>query len=118
MDRLPTIVFVAHYDSMAAIPVMCLSSRFPYCHCRITASNIVFLFQSLAQGADSNGSGVAALIELMRIFSRMYASPSSRADFNIVFLLSGAGKLNYFGTKKWLEEMKDSSSEFASWMLP
>lgn len=68
------------------------------------------MFQGLAYGADSNGSGVAALLELMRVFSRLYNS-ASRPDYNLAFLLTGAAKLNYFGTKKWLEEMKESNSK-------
>ncbi|XP_067932697.1 BOS complex subunit ncln-like [Watersipora subatra] len=82
-ERLSTVMFVAHYDAMGIAP-------------------------GLAKGADSNGSGVAALLELMRVFSRLFHS-SSRPNYNLVFLLSGSGKLNYFGTKKWLEEMKDSN---------
>ena len=69
------------------------------------------LLQGLSYGADSNGSGVTALLELMRIFSRLF-NTSSRPHYNIGFLLSGSGKLNYFGTKKWLEEMKESSSKY------
>lgn len=48
----PTVVVVAHYDSHSAVP-------------------------SLSQGADSNGSGVAALLELLAILSQFYASVSS-----------------------------------------
>jgi len=67
--------------------------------------------QGLSQGADSNGSGVAMLLELMRVFSRLFASETTRPEYNLAFLLTGAGKLNYFGTKRWLEEMRDSSSK-------
>ena len=65
----------------------------------------------MAFGADSNASGMVTLLELMRIFSRMYANHSTRPSYNLAFLASGAGKLNYFGTKKWLEDVKESSSE-------
>lgn len=67
--------------------------------------------QGLSYGADSNGSGVAALLELVRLFSRLYNS-ASKPSVNIAFLLSGSAKLNYFGTKKWLEEMRESSSKY------
>jgi len=67
--------------------------------------------KGLSYGADSNGSGAVALLELMRIFQRLFSS-SNKPEYNIAFLLSGSAKLNYFGTKKWLEEMRESSSKF------
>jgi len=81
-DQPPTIVVVAHYDTAASAP-------------------------SLAVGADSNGSGVAILLELARLFSGLYASSRSHPTGSIVFLLSGGGKINYAGTKRWLEEHLD-----------
>jgi len=64
--------------------------------------------QELAFGADSNGSGVAILIELARLFSQLYNSQRTHAKVNMMFLLAGAGKLNFQGTKKWLEDQLDS----------
>jgi len=84
-DSQPTIAVVAHYDSLGAAP-------------------------SLSYGADSNGSGVVVLMELARIFSRIYKSLKTQPSVNLVFLLSSGGKFNYFGTKKWLETHLDSSS--------
>ncbi|KAF5304816.1 hypothetical protein FQR65_LT07833 [Abscondita terminalis] len=78
-----TIAIVAHYDSFGVAP-------------------------DLAFGADSNGSGVAVLLELMRLFSILYSDPKTHGRFNIIFLLSGGGKLNYQGSKKWLEDQLDS----------
>merc|ERR1719510_2948610 len=84
-DSQPTIVVVAHYDTLGAAP-------------------------SLSYGADSNGSGVIVLLELARMFSRLYKSSKTQPSVNLVFLLSAGGKFNYFGTKKWLESHLDSSS--------
>lgn len=58
-------------------------------------------------GAESNGSGVSMLLELARVFSVLYSMPKSRPKHNLVFLLTGAGKLNYQGSKKWLEDQFD-----------
>ena len=78
----PTIALVAHYDAGGAAP-------------------------SLAQGGDSNASGVSLLLELSRLFSMSYSSSRSHPHHNLLFLLSGGGKLNYAGTKRWLEEHLD-----------
>ncbi|PIO72590.1 hypothetical protein TELCIR_05471 [Teladorsagia circumcincta] len=55
----PTIAFVAHYDSHAVFP-------------------------GVAVGADSNGSGVVVLLELLAIFRKLYEKPSTRPPFNLV----------------------------------
>ncbi|OCU02851.1 nicalin-1 [Xenopus laevis] len=80
--ELPTVVIVAHYDSAGAAPW-------------------------LAFGADSNGSGVAVLLEIMRLFHRLYSDPLSQARYNLLFSLTGAGKFNYYGSKRWIEEHLD-----------
>lgn len=48
------------------------------------------------------------LLELVRLFSLLYADPKAHAKYNIVFLLTGGGKINYQGSKKWLEDQLDS----------
>ncbi|KAG5889173.1 hypothetical protein JTB14_010813 [Gonioctena quinquepunctata] len=81
--KIPTIAVVAHYDSFGAAP-------------------------ELSFGADSNGSGVVILLELVRLFSGLYADAKTHGRYNIVFLLSGGGKMNYQGSKKWLEDQLDA----------
>jgi len=83
-----TVVVVAHYDAIAAAP-------------------------GLSFGADSNGSGVTVLLELVRIFSKIYSNPKTRPPTNLVFLLSAAGKWNFYGTKRWLEEQGSNSELLA-----
>ncbi|XP_077869611.1 BOS complex subunit NCLN-like isoform X2 [Saccoglossus kowalevskii] len=86
-DQLPSIAIVAHYDAFGVAP-------------------------HLSFGSDSNGSGVVALLELARLFSKLFTSSRTHAKYNLLFLLSGGGKFNYQGTKKWIEdnvETADSS---------
>lgn len=82
--KLPTVAVLAHYDAMGLAP-------------------------SLSCGVDSNASGVAALLELARLFSRLYSEPNNRPKYNLVFVLSGGGKFNYFGTKGLLDDDLDGS---------
>ncbi|XP_052793682.1 nicalin-like [Mya arenaria] len=82
-EQLPTIAIVTHYDAFGIAP-------------------------SLSTGADSNGSGVIAILELARLFSKLYTNSRTHAKFNLVFLLSGAGKFNYLGSKKWIEDSLDN----------
>ncbi|XP_063065837.1 nicalin-1-like [Engraulis encrasicolus] len=77
-----TIVITAHYDSFGLSPW-------------------------LSYGADSNGSGVAILLELARLFQMLYRDPLSRAPYHLLFSLTGGGKYNFHGTKRWLEENMD-----------
>lgn len=81
-EDMPTIVVVAHYDSFGVAPW-------------------------LSHGADSNGSGVSVLLELARLFSRLYTYKRTHAGYNLLFFASGGGKFNYQGTKRWLEDNLD-----------
>lgn len=75
---LPTIAVVAHYDTFAVAP-------------------------GLAYGADASASGVVALLELARLFNKLYESPKTQGKFNLLFVLTGAGTFKYAGTSNWLE---------------
>lgn len=76
-SQLPTIAIVASYDTFGAAP-------------------------ALSEGSDSNGSGVVALLELARLFSRLYANTKTQGKFNLLFGLTSGGPYNYNGTAKWL----------------
>ena len=75
----------------------------------VVVTFIVVLFQDLSFGGDSNASGVAALFELVRLFSRFSSQPNQNGlpRYNLVFILTGGGKLNYLGSKKLLEDQLD-----------
>ncbi|KAJ0972734.1 hypothetical protein J5N97_020693 [Dioscorea zingiberensis] len=76
-NQLPTIAIVASYDTFGASP-------------------------ALSVGSDSNGSGVVALLEIARLFSRLYTNPKTRGKYNLLFGLTSGGPYNYNGTLKWL----------------
>ncbi|XP_029947274.1 nicalin-1 [Salarias fasciatus] len=82
VEDAPTIVITAHYDSYGLAPW-------------------------LSFGADSNGSGVTILMELARLFQKLYSSSSTRPQYNLMFSLTGGGKYNFLGTKRWIEENLD-----------
>ncbi|XP_034389306.1 nicalin-1 [Cyclopterus lumpus] len=78
----PTVVITAHYDSYGLAPW-------------------------LSYGADSNGSGVTILLELVRLFQKLFSSPSTRPRYHLMFSLTGGGKYNFLGTKRWIEDNLD-----------
>jgi hypothetical protein len=93
-DNLPTIAIVTHYDTFGVAP-------------------------SLAVGADDNGSGVVTFLELARLFSKLYRRMNTQGKYNIVFVLTGAGRENFAGAKHWLDNadtrlLETSSSHSAS----
>lgn len=47
------------------------------------------------------------LLEIARLFSALYSTGRTRPQYNVVFIATGAGKLNYQGSKKWLEDQLD-----------
>ncbi|EPT28961.1 hypothetical protein TGME49_231130 [Toxoplasma gondii ME49] len=100
----PTIAIVAHYDAFAAVP-------------------------HLAFGAEGNGSGVAALMELARIFSRLYSgadqedSQSAKAgsrepgNYSLLFLLADAGAADFAGAAQWLAKTEPRILESITYVL-
>jgi hypothetical protein len=82
----PNLLIVAHYDTHAIAP-------------------------SLGTGSDSNGSGVAALLELLAIFSRYYSDPATRPRMGLIFMLTAGGKMNYQGSRLWADEYGEKQSD-------
>ncbi|KAJ4971579.1 hypothetical protein NE237_004678 [Protea cynaroides] len=85
-NQLPTIAIVASYDTFGAAP-------------------------ALSVGSDSNGSGVVALLEIARLFSRLYSNPKTRGRYNLLFGLTSGGPYNYNGTQKWLRSLDQRMRE-------
>jgi Zn-dependent M28 family amino/carboxypeptidase len=73
----------------------------------------------MATGADSNGSGMAVLLELLAIFSQLYAQ-SQRAHYNLVFALTAGGQFNYQGSRSFIDDFNERYSgiiryEYEDW---
>lgn len=84
-EKLPTIAIVAHYDSFGIAPM-------------------------LSYGANSDASGVVALLEIARVLGKLYSDPKTHPKYNVLFLLAGGGKFNYFGSRRWIEDALESSA--------
>jgi len=74
-ESLPSIALVAHYDAFSVIP-------------------------ELTYGLNDNGSGIIALLELARIFHKLYSQ--NAPSYNLLLLLTSAGTLNFEGARQWL----------------
>lgn len=48
------------------------------------------------------------MIEIARLFSHLYSNVKTQGKYNLLFLLTSGGKINYLGSKKWLEDELDS----------
>eukprot|EP00494_Astrolonche_serrata_P033006 UN33275 len=91
-DRLKNILLVANYDSYAAVP-------------------------TLAHGANDNGSGVTVLLQLASIFNRLYSNQSTIGPYNILFLLTAAGRFNFQGTRQFMDNIDYSIVENIDFVL-
>lgn len=91
-NQLPTIAIVASYDTFGAAP-------------------------ALSVGSDSNGSGIAALLEIARLFSLLYSNPKTRGGYNLLFGLTSGGPYNYNGTHKWLRSFDQRLRESVDYAI-
>mmetsp|Transcript_36260 Transcript_36260/g.94307 ORF Transcript_36260/g.94307 Transcript_36260/m.94307 type:complete len:528 (-) Transcript_36260:389-1972(-) len=71
-----SIAVVAYYDSFSAAP-------------------------SLPGSIDSNGSGASAVLELARLFARLYSSTTTRGNANLLFVLTAGGHQNFAGARQF-----------------
>lgn len=86
-----TIALVANYDTFAAAP-------------------------GLAFGMSGSGSSTVALLELARMFNRLYSDFRTHGSKNLVFVLTTGSSMNQAGSKHWLRAVDSrvlESIEFA-----
>ena len=78
----PTVVIMAHFDHLSIVPGM-------------------------AEGVDDNASGTVALLELARLYHRLYKTVGSPAAYNLLFVLTSGAPINYQGAMEWLNAADD-----------
>ncbi|MCQ2816952.1 MAG: M28 family peptidase [archaeon] len=88
----PIIAIVTYYDSLGVI-------------------------SDLPSGMNSNGSGIIALMELIRILSKFYENYDNVIKYDILFLMTSAGNLNFEGTQHFLNTLEPSISENLQFVL-
>lgn len=59
----------------------------------------------LPSGLNTNGSGVVALLELMRVLSKFYENYENVLKFDFLFILTSGGNLNYEGTQHFISTL-------------
>lgn len=64
--------------------------------------------QDAPNGVDSSATGVVAVLQLARMFGALYAQDGGAGQYDILFLLTPASRLNYAGTAEWLHATDDS----------
>lgn len=78
----PTIAIVANYDTLAASTELASSST------TTTSSSVI-------------------LLELARVFNKLYSQPRTQSNYNILFVLTSGGHFNHMGSKQWLNQVDD-----------
>jgi hypothetical protein len=91
-SNLPTVAIVAHYDTLSIVP-------------------------ELTRGLETNGSGAIALLELARLFQLLYASPQTRGAYNLLFVLTSGGRLNYEGARHWIQKLDHKTLDHLQFVL-
>ena len=88
----PIIAIVAHYDTLGII-------------------------SDLPQGINSNGSGIIALLELIRIISKFYENYETVIKYDILFVLTSGGNENFKGTETFINNLEPSINENLQYVL-
>src|SRR5690348_6660994 len=68
-------------------------------------------------GLDRNGSGVIALLELVRILSKFYENYENVIKYDFLFVLTSAGNLNFEGTQQFINSLETNTQENLQYVL-
>jgi Zn-dependent M28 family amino/carboxypeptidase len=88
----PIIAIVTHYDSFGII-------------------------SDIPAGLNSNGSGVITLLELVRILSKFYENYESVIKYDLLFVLTSGGNLNFEGTQQFINTLDASIQDNLQYVL-
>jgi len=88
----PVVAIVANYDDLSILP------DFP-------------------SGLNSNASSVVAMLEIMRILSKFYENYNSMVHYDILFLLTSGGALNYQGSNHYINNLDSTLLENLQYVL-
>lgn len=88
----PIIAIVTHYDNLSVIP-------------------------DLPSGLNNNSSGVVVLMELIRILSKFYENYDNFIKYDLLFLFSTAGKIDFEGTQSFINALDSSLLDNIAFVL-
>ena len=75
------------------------------------------IISDLPHGINSNGSGILALLELIRIISKLYENYESVIKYDILFVLTSGGNENFKGTEQFINNLEPSINENLQYVL-
>ena len=90
--NLPTVAIVAHYDTLSIVP-------------------------ELTRGLQTNAGSSIALLELARLFQLLYSAPQTRGSYNLLFVLTSGGRLNYEGSRHWIQKLDQKTLDHLQFVL-
>lgn len=88
----PLIAIVTNYDDLSAIP-------------------------DYPSGINTNASGVIAMMEIIRILSKYYENYESFVHYDLLFLLTSGGALNYQGSQNYINSLDSTIIENIHFVL-
>jgi hypothetical protein len=87
-----TIAIVANYDTLSSIP-------------------------ELTRGMTSTGSSVIGLLEIARLFKILYSSANTQGNYDLLFALTGGGRLGYEGAKQFVKQLQTNTKNAIQFVL-
>jgi Zn-dependent M28 family amino/carboxypeptidase len=66
---------------------------------------------------NSNGSGVITLLELVRILSKFYENYESVIKYDLLFVLTSGGNLNFQGTQHFIDNLDATIQDNLQYVL-
>lgn len=68
-------------------------------------------------GLNTNASGVITMLEIIRVLAKFYETYDTFVHYDILFLLSSAGSLNYQGSNHYINNLDSSVLENIQYVL-